>query len=386
MMRQGPTAVTARALGPDLARGLMLLFIALANSHYFLRGSSFLGGYPRDGSPLDFAVTWLIATFVDGRAFPMFGLLFGYGVAHIVRRNAESGRRVVRRLLWRRALVLIVVGVVDGLMLYVGDILAMYGVLLLVGAWAVFWKDRWLLIAAFVFFALTAAPNADSSSISTDPPDAAMLPPDLATMFAERIFGVGLVALLGPVGFACPFLIGLWAGRRRVLEQPERYRNHLVVTAAVGIGVAVLGAQPVSLILVGARPLPGTTTLELIGPLHDASGVFGGLGYAALVTLLAHRFGTRRSRMVLALAATGQRSMTCYLAQSVVWAVAFTPFMLDLSDSLTVTSTALLASGTWLATVLMADWMRRTGRRGPFELLVRRITYRQPRTAAKPAV
>ena len=32
---QGATPLTARALGPDLARGFMLLFIALANSHYF---------------------------------------------------------------------------------------------------------------------------------------------------------------------------------------------------------------------------------------------------------------------------------------------------------------------------------------------------------------
>lgn len=87
----GPTAPAARALGPDLARGFMLLFIALANSHYFLRGSTVLGGYPQDGSSVDAAVTWLISTFVDGRAFPMFGLLFGYGVAQIVRREATSG-------------------------------------------------------------------------------------------------------------------------------------------------------------------------------------------------------------------------------------------------------------------------------------------------------
>ncbi|MFD7810291.1 hypothetical protein ACFV4H_27930, partial [Streptomyces cellulosae] len=57
-----PTAVTARALAPDLARGFMLLFIALANSHYFLSGRPVLGGCPRDGSAVDSAVTWLIAT------------------------------------------------------------------------------------------------------------------------------------------------------------------------------------------------------------------------------------------------------------------------------------------------------------------------------------
>lgn len=59
-----------------------------------------------------------------------------------------------------------------------------------------------------------------------------------------------------------------------------------------------------------------------------------------------------------------------------MWSVAFTPFLLDLSDTLTVASTALLAGATWVLTVLLADWMRRTGRRGPFEVLVRRVTYR----------
>jgi hypothetical protein len=35
----------------DLARGFMLLVIALANSHYFLRGPSILGGPSVSGSP-----------------------------------------------------------------------------------------------------------------------------------------------------------------------------------------------------------------------------------------------------------------------------------------------------------------------------------------------
>ncbi|GEP33249.1 hypothetical protein NSZ01_10170 [Nocardioides szechwanensis] len=87
-----PTALSERALGPDLARGFMLLFIALANSHYFLRGETPMGGFPMDGSRLDDAATWAISTFVDGRAFPMFGLLFGYGVAQIVRRCSAPSR------------------------------------------------------------------------------------------------------------------------------------------------------------------------------------------------------------------------------------------------------------------------------------------------------
>ncbi len=354
----------------------MLLFIALANSHYFLPGSSVLGGYPQDGSAVDSATIWLISSFVDGRAFPMFGLLFGYGVAQIVRRQEGLGRRGVRRLLWRRSLVLVIVGVLHALLLYAGDILAAYGVLLFLGAWVVRWKDGWLLLIAFLFFVLGALPSGDSLSIASDQPDISMLPPDVGTMLVARAVASAFVSFLGPIGFMCPFVVGLWAGRRRILEQPERHRRLLRVTAFAGIGAAVLGAQPVSLMLAGVRT-PDPSTLELLGPLHDSSGVLGGFGYAALLALVAVRLQARPRPVVDALAAVGQRSMTCYLAQSVVWAVVFTPFLLDLSDNLTVTTTALLACLTWLITVVLADWMRRTGRRGPFEVLVRRVTYRQ---------
>jgi uncharacterized membrane protein YeiB len=98
--------------------------------------------------------------------------------------------------------------------------------------------------------------------------------------------------------------------------------------------------------------------------------------------LVALRLDTGRPQFLVdAIAATGQRSMTCYLAQSVVWTVVFTPFLLDLSGTLTVASTALLATVTWLATVALADVLRRSGRRGPLETLLRRVTYRRPRPA-----
>ena len=59
-----------------------------------------------------------------------------------------------------------------------------------------------------------------------------------------------------------------------------------------------------------------------------------------------------------------------------MWAVVFTPFLLGLADDLSVATTALLAVATWLGTVFLASRMARTDYRGPFELLVRRVTYR----------
>lgn len=351
----------------------MLLFIALANSHYFLRGSVVLGGYPMDGSGLDSAVIWFTSTFVDGRAFPLFGVLFGYGVALIASRQQALGPRGVRRLLWRRGLALVVIGFLHAVLLYVGDILAAYGVLLFFGAWCVRWKDRWLVVTAVAFFVLTALPG--DGSLSSDPPDVAMLPPDVPSMLFRRAPVAAYIASLGPLGFMCPFAIGLWAGRRHILAQPERHRPLLRGTALAGICAAALGAQPVSLLLAGVTNAP-QESLELRGSLHQATGVLGGLGYAALLALLSIRLTTRGPGPVVnAIAAAGQRSMTCYLAQSVVWSLAFTPFLLDLSGTLTVATTALLAGATWLATVVLAAWLQRTGRRGPFERLVRRVTY-----------
>lgn len=383
--RTGPTAPAMRALGPDLARGVMLLAIALANSHYFLEGSSYLAGYPLDQGPLDRGVAWATSTFVDGRAFPMFGLLFGYGVAQIVRRQADARPRDVRRLLWRRALALIGIGFLHAVLLYVGDILAAYGVLLLVGAWAVRWRDGWLLGVAVGFWLLTALPGEGALGDATGPPDATtMLPTDLTTMLVDRAFASGFIALVGPLGFVCPFLLGLWAGRRRLLEPPSpelraRRARTLLAVGIVGVAVAMAGAQPLASVLLGARPVPDAGTVSVLVSVHDSTGVLGGIGYAALIAVLALRLEDSRPtqrRAVLALQALGQRSMTCYIAQSVVWTLVFTPALLGLSDDLTIASNALLAIVTWLLTVALADWMRRTGRRGPFEVLVRRATYR----------
>jgi uncharacterized membrane protein YeiB len=38
----------------------------------------------------------------------------------------------------------------------------------------------------------------------------------------------------------------------------------------------------------------------------------------------------------------------------------------------------LVAVGTWLLTVAAAFWLDRAGRRGPAEVLLRRLTYRKP--------
>ncbi|GAA3553115.1 hypothetical protein [Kribbella ginsengisoli] len=115
MTLPGPTAVSARALGPDLARGLLLLFIALANTHGFLHppGVSDIRGTPIASALPDRIAAFLETTLVDGRSYTMFAALFGYGMVQIMRRQEASGADWpgTRKLLRRRGRWMVVLGV-----------------------------------------------------------------------------------------------------------------------------------------------------------------------------------------------------------------------------------------------------------------------------------
>lgn len=70
--------------------------------------------------------------------------------------------------------------------------------------------------------------------------------------------------------------------------------------------------------------------------------------------------------------------MTCYLAQSVVFVTVLAAFGGGLGNRVGVAAGSLVAAGTWVATVVAAEIMRRRRYRGPAEFLLRRLTYRRP--------
>lgn len=372
--RLRPTGLAERVLAPDLARGVMLLVIAVANSHHFVRGERYLAGFPLDGSALDAVVACVGTTFVDGRAFPLFSVLFGYGVVQLVRRHQDAGApwRTVGRLVRRRSLWMLAIGFLHCVLLYVGDIVAAYGFLALLLVGAVRWKEWVLLALAGVVFVVLSLPGDPGTSLR-EGPDPTMMPPDPVTAVVERAAAWPVLVPLEAVGLLVPFLLGVVAARRRLLEEPARHRVLLRVVAVAGIGVAVAGGLPLGLTVAGV--LPAGADLGPLVTAHDSTGYLGGPGYAAAIALLAARIGQRRGPVTLAVTAVGQRSLTCYLSQSVVWTLVFAPYALDLGDDLGVAATAALATGTWLATVGLAELMRRKGQRGPAESLLRRLAY-----------
>jgi uncharacterized membrane protein YeiB len=365
-----PLPLSARAVAPDLARGAMLLLIALANVHLFLPAAPGVRGYPDAPGAVGGVVVFAQMLLVDGRAYPLFALLVGYGAVQLARRR-DDGRGAVR-LLRRRGAWLLAIGAVHGILLFPGDIVGAYGLLLvLLAGVLVRGTEVTLRTVAAVGVALTVLIGT-GTGLRTG---GLVLPSVAAPAFGTAVrlhVGEWLAGTVSSALLTAGMLaVGALAARRRLLDEPDRHRRLLTRAAAGGLAVAVVAGLPLALAAAGWWR-PSVAVSALLGLLHAVGGLAGGVGYAALFGLLA----TRTAGPVTgALVATGRCSLSFYLAQSVVFCALLPAWTLGLGARLGVPGAALLALGTWLACVAAAVALRRAARRGPAEVLLRRLTY-----------
>ena len=370
-----------RAVAPDLARGIALLGIAVANSVVHLYGRE-LGpsSRPLDSSPADRAVDAVAALLVDNRGYPLFAFLLGYGTAQLVVRHRVRGvpGPDTTAVLLRRGGALLVLGAVHAALLFSGDILGLYGLLALVLALLRDASSRALLLAAALCLVPFTALGALDGLATGDPAGLSRAEPRYLAAAGLRLLewaaSLAVAPVLG-VGLLAPMLLGVLAARRRVLDEPARHRRVLVLLAAVGVPVGVAGAVPLALTSTGAWTAP-TAVDVLVGAVHALSGLAGALGYAALAGLLA----PHAARLAEPLVACGRRSLSCYLAQSVLMVPLLAPWGLGWGGVLGTAGAAALAVAVWGVTVLWAWTLDVLGRRGPAETLLRRAVYGgQPR-------
>ncbi|MBA2471459.1 MAG: hypothetical protein DLM61_20040 [Pseudonocardiales bacterium] len=386
----GAVAVSARSLAPDLARGAMLLLIALANACLYQYGSTALGdGLWLRGNPIADQVLLLIETiFVRDRAYPMYALLFGYGIVQMLRRHSGRGidEIAVCRLVRRRGWWMVLIGFFHALLLFCGDIIGAYGLIAILLAEVLLRaRDRTLLITSALWVVPIALFRGLEHQLSPLHQTAAATPDPLyaaAIRVAQWVQGsiIGSMFMLVPA-----VLLGVWAARRRILDDPERHQQFLRRAAVLGIGMAAIGGLPWALVrATWWRPSSDAVSL-LAGGAHTYSGYAGGVGYAAIAGLVAIRIQARdrRGRVVSALAACGQRSMTCYLLQSVAFVAVLAAYGGGLGNRFGLVEIATLATLTWAMTVLLAEAMSRRGYRGPAEVLLRRLTYGAQVTASR---
>lgn len=399
----GQSRVPRRSLAPDIARGMMLLFIALANVSWLLwnQPAGLTSAHPTEGSTLDQVLQMIMMIAVDHRALPMFAFLFGYGIIQFMNSRLDRGipETTIRTMLRRRHWWLVVFGLLHAGLLFYGDVLGTYGLTALVLMWLFFrrpditlkvWSSIGLgLILIFAVLsilggAFVAALGPEGATGSgqgfspTDSREATMGEPNYLVSILARL---GTWAVLTPsqiIGLVVPvcILLGWLAARRRVLDNPAEHRKTLIRIAAIGIPIGWLGGVPSALAHTGMIDLPEAAGLMFFG-LAQFTGIFCGIGYAAVFGLIALRWQRAENSPVIlrALSAVGQRSLTFYLWQAVVLVPLLAAWGLGVGAHIGAAGALGIAVLVWLAGIVLAVWMDRTNRRGPAEWLLRRLTY-----------
>ncbi|MQY05877.1 DUF418 domain-containing protein [Actinomadura macrotermitis] len=383
----GPVRRADRALAPDLARGAMLLIIAVAN----VAGVVFAGepGLAPRPEGADRGLTFLLFELAHARGYPVFAVMFGYGVVQLARRQDAAGVPPgrVRSILMRRNLWLVAFGFAHAALLYYGDFLGAYGIVgiamtllllrrgdrfhrIVLALWALAAVES-VVLGAVVLKGILA--NDGTASLPVKHIDSLAASGYLESMLDRVREWPGHTLAVLP--FIMIAWLGMWAARRRVLEEPARHRALLRRTAVTGLAVAVAGGLPAALIAAGWLHTDASTA-DLALLLHGASGMFAGPGYVAVFGLVTMRI-TRPGPVTGALAALGRRSLSGYLFQSVAWLVLLAPFTLALAGRFGSPTVAglVIAVIVWLATVVLAALLDRRDKPGPAEKVLRRLTY-----------
>ena len=421
---------------PDVARGFMLALIALANVPFWVR---FFPDYLAPGQAALDAMSgvdqwWFLlrALFVDRRAYPLFSILFGFGMAIMAKRMIERERRVARealpaelsagwiplqwqfydedverrarraasRLIRRRGWWMLAFGAVHSV-IFQGDIIGAYGLVAVIFAEVIVMRRVWLR-------AVIGVTGASLSLLLLSSGAAAMGARPMTLEYHAQSTLEATAPLWNLAGWlvATPFtvlttlvvpcvMLGVGVERWGALQDPSGHRGALVAIAGGGLLAGTLGALPYALDQLDWVHIGGSGWTF---PLFHASGVAGACGWLALLALLGG--GPREASAEFAqsaasfeelgafrsfLSAIGRRSMTAYLAQTLVFAVLFLVLGAVGVRSVGVTVSALIALAVWALIgvgCVISDAMGRT--RGPAERLLRWLVARTAWTLPLP--
>ncbi|MGO4043334.1 DUF418 domain-containing protein [Actinomyces johnsonii] len=404
---------------PDVSRGLMLLFIALANIPFW----TIVTRSSVPGDAVDTAWLWLRTLLVDHRAYPLFSLLFGFGLATMVNRRiafgtqsylqslpgVEAGREPTpqeefwareqatvdaRRLVRRRGAWMILFGAAHAA-LFSGDIIGTYGLAAVVFAGWLTRKHRKraMAVSAVVTAATISTMYTMGSHVAAQGLTAAAVMKQGAgesattllsyvsgsiTSWAGNSVATVLFSMVVPAMF-----LGARLADTDLIAHPERHRRLLTAVGLGGLGIGAAGGIGYGLWATGG------TLAAWTAPLHEVTGLAGACGWLALLALYAGgpRTDGRLTGLRKLASNVGRRSMTAYLSQSFLFAIIFLalPALTGIELHLGEARAAGIAAAVWLATVGLCAALERGGHAGPFETLLRTAVARSERRRRLPA-
>jgi uncharacterized protein len=368
----------------DRMRGFSLLGIFLVNMISF--HSPYFNIDPEtwwDGR-LNLVTYRFIDLFVQASFYPLFAMLFGYGLVILRERTLEKGLKF-NALALRRLSILLLIGIMHAFLVWEGDILITYSVcgfafLLFIG-----WSAKRLLIAGMTLYIVpnlllllmlgataTLGGGAEFSmydKLAADQAFQAYQTGSFAEVTKQRTSewyeNNNLMGLIFYFITILPlFLIGAGAAKMRLFENVEANSRKIAYYAAA---FALIG------LLIKALPYFGGRNLMT----DYAQDVFGGAMLAMAYALFIALFSENRKfdRVLSPLAAAGRLSISNYLFQSVFSTLIFYSYGLGYYGKISIFAGTMLALIIYAFQLAVSSWWVKRYYYGPVEWLWRSGTY-----------
>lgn len=407
---QEPLPEADRATAVDVLRAVALLGIAVVNVSLYRNGVGPLlaaAAGPAGGGDST-SLTIGLSALAEGRFYPLFSFLFGWGFAMQHARSRVRGRSVAGPWL-RRSLFLFVLGSLHLAFLFQGDILTLYAVVGLLCLAFARVSPKWQALSALGFLAvgaLLSSTLAALSALGTQSDPAAYGIDALRELRAEdeaihatgsfldvvalrlddALFNLILsVIVVGGTVFGM-MLLGMAASQAGWIDParwPRWLRGAVVPAWVVGVVVSLPAA---ALLADTAIDTDEAGTAFVAYLLYSTLGPLMALLWAGvLLRLCGSRVGPK---VIAVLAPLGRASLTAYISQSVIASLLFTGYGLGLGREVDIAGAVAIMVGVWALQVLIAHLWFRVFTMGPLEALARAFAYlrwpRMTRRAATP--
>ena len=401
-----PVAANERIETLDVLRGLALFGILTVNVTAFSWPFEY-ALWQREfwDSRGDVVVEWVIRFLAEGKFYPLFSFLFGLGTAlQMERANCRAAPFAGR--FCRRMFALLAFGLIHALLIWDGDVLVSYalcGFLLLPfrscqPKTILIWAFACLLIPALfliLFWALlaglalvpeiaTAIQNGLDKYYGTYEEQRETIE-EIIRVFASGSYSEIFRARLGNVihmwlggaffapGFLGLFLLGLYAGKRRIFQDIEANAGLIRQVLIWGIVIGL----PLNCIYAVSMASGNLSNLHFLWLLSygllDIGGPAQSLAYASAVTLMLRRKHWQQWLRVFGTA--GKMALSNYLLQSLVCTMIFYSYGLGLFGAVGRVTGLGFAVAIYVAQIGFSIWWLSRFRYGPMEWLWRTLTY-----------
>jgi uncharacterized protein len=356
-----PLAPRERIAAIDVLRGLALFGVMAINLVFAFRVSIFEQFLPTSDAiaPIDHAVEIFLDRAIELKAFALFSLLFGVGLAIQFDRLGQRRRTV---LLLRRLIALLAIGLLHLIFIWNGDILTEYALAGLVTLPFLF-GPRWLLAMSgllFLVLYLTLPPlmRLPDASWMADHVLAARHAYGTGSFDEVLVFRIDELAAIAPLHAAvfprtvALFLCGAFIWRTGVLQNPWENRR-------LFFGASIAGLA-----------------LTMIAPDKALANVTLAFAYGALVIgLMTTASG---SRLLGWAGPLGRMAFTNYLAQSLIFGWVFHGYGLGLFGHVGASAALVFGVAVYAAQAIFSRWWLTRYKFGPIEWLWRTLMYGAP--------